>query len=264
MRPDDRNTATATGTSGYYDRLWAQHGVELGYIDRSRAEFVVAALREIRRDGGLSILDLGCGRGWMAPFLSPFGSVTGIDFSPEGIRIAREAYGQHARFLLAQADAPMLGLPGDARFDVVVCSEVIEHVAEPAALLRQIAGLLHPGGWCLLTTPNGNVWTRFRSDPRFVDQLQPIENWLTTRGLAALLRQEGYRVVRHEGRPAFSFRVGPGGLVQRRSIERACKALGLGRAYWRAIRPTALYQVVVARKTGGSREAAATGRDRSP
>jgi len=250
VRPDDRNTATATGTSSYYDRLWAQYGTDLGYIDRSRAEFVVAALREIPREHGLSILDLGCGRGWMAPFLAPFGSVTGIDFSPEGIRLARENYSQHAQFLLAQADTPSLGLPGDARFDVVVCSEVIEHVPEPAGLLRQIAGLLHPEGWCLLTTPNGNVWPRFRSDPRFVNQLQPIENWLTTHALAALLRQEGFGVVRHEGRPAFSFRVGPWGLMQRRSIERVFKMLGLGRVYWRAIRPTALYQVVVARKAG--------------
>jgi 2-polyprenyl-3-methyl-5-hydroxy-6-metoxy-1,4-benzoquinol methylase len=54
--------------------------------------------------------------------------------------------------VLAEPQAGDLGLSSDG-FDVVVCSEVIEHVPEPVALLKGIACLLEPDGWLVLTTP---------------------------------------------------------------------------------------------------------------
>ncbi|HKU95055.1 MAG TPA: methyltransferase domain-containing protein [Vineibacter sp.] len=57
------------------------------------------------------------------------------------------------------------------RFDAIVATEIIEHVAHPDAFLGQLASLLSPGGIIVLTTPNGRY---FRNDlPRFSDCPDP-------------------------------------------------------------------------------------------
>jgi hypothetical protein len=114
--------------------------------------------------------------------------------------------------------------------------------------LRQINGFLSPAGWCVLTTPNGNVWPQFRADGRFTRQLQPVENWVTTARLVELLVQAGFSVARHEGAPVFSFRVGWQGWFQRQRIEKISGRLGLAHWYGRLILPTALYQMAAAQK----------------
>jgi len=249
MLDSQRNLENAAGTATYYDHLWPTLGTKLHYTEINRVRFLVEGIREFAGCAGLKILDIGCGRGWMAPFLSPLGSVTGVDFSPAGIQFARENYGEHASFLLADAASPTLGLPAGVRFDVVVCSEVIEHVPEHLSLLRQVAGFLRPDGWFMLTTPNGNVWPQFGRDPRYLTQLQPVENWVTTRQLVALFRQAGFLIVRHEGRPVYEFRIGFTGWLQRRRVEMLSRRLGLYHLWGRLILPTALYQVVAAQKT---------------
>ena len=248
MFDSQRNLETAVETAAYYDRPWSTLGTKLDYTEINRVRFVLDSIREFVGCTGLKILDFGCGRGWMAPFLSPLGSVTGIDFSPTGIEFARESYGDHASFVLADSHSPSLGLPDDSQFDVVVCSEVIEHVPVHSALLAQIAGFLCPGGWCMLTTPNGNVWPQFSRHPGYSAQLQPVENWVTTGRLVTLLRQAGFRIVRHEGRPVYEFRIGFAGRLQRRRVEALFRRLGLYHLWGRLILPTALYQAVAAQK----------------
>jgi 2-polyprenyl-3-methyl-5-hydroxy-6-metoxy-1,4-benzoquinol methylase len=249
MFDSQQNLATAAQTATYYEHLWSTLGTKLDYTEINRVRFVVDSIREFVGCTGLKILDFGCGRGWMTRFLSPLGSVTGVDFSPAGIQFARENYGEHASFLLADSQSPRLGLRDDCQFDVVVCSEVIEHVPVHSALLFQVAGFLRPGGWCMLTTPNGNVWPQFSRHPGYSTQLQPVENWLTTRQLAALFRQAGFRIARHEGRPVYEFRIGLAGWLQQRRVEALFRKLGLYHLWGRLILPTALYQVVAAQKT---------------
>lgn len=242
------NLTTAASTAAYYDKVWPTLGTTLHYTDRNRAEFLIDSLRDLGPGRARDILDLGCGRGWLAVFLSPFGTVTGVDFSPTGIAFAREHYGAHGTFHVADATSPTLGLDPGARFDVVVCTEVIEHAPDHGALLTQIAGFLKPGGVCLLTTPNGNIWEPFRRDERFIPGLQPVENWMTTAEVRRKAEAAGFRIVRHEGRPVFGFRVGLAGMLQRQPIAAAFSRLGLGGLYGRLILPTAVYQVLVMRK----------------
>jgi 2-polyprenyl-3-methyl-5-hydroxy-6-metoxy-1,4-benzoquinol methylase len=246
------NGLAAAGSAGYYDRLWLDFGRTLHQTELDRVQFVVDSLRGVSRGQSLKILDLGCGRGWMAPFISPLGSVTGIDFSPAGIQFAQMEYGEHATFLLADPASPSFGLPADERFDVVVCSEVIEHCPVHGDLLEQISRFLRPGGWCILTTPNGNVWNEFSGVPAYAANLQPVENWLTPRGLGTAFRRAGFRVLQHQGRHDYevSFRVGLSGRLQHPRIERRFRRLGLGGLFNRLVLPTALYQFVVARKVG--------------
>ncbi len=145
-------------------------------------------MRDYVGAGKHEILDLGCGRGWMAEFLSPFGKPTGVDFSPDGIQFAKDNYASYGEFYLANPDSETMGLPADRRFDVVVSSEVIEHAEDPLQYVRQIKRFLKPRGWLLLTTPNGNVWPEFEKARLFVHCVQPVENWLKPSRLSQILR----------------------------------------------------------------------------
>jgi len=244
-----RNPLIGVATAGFYDRVWSNTSTELDYTEVARITFIARGIRDIASSRRLQILDLGCGRGWMAPFLSTFGTITGVDFSQAGIAFAAEHYGEYGTFHLANAESSTLGLPSEVRYDVVVCSEVLEHTPDHDDLLRQIARFLRREGWCFLTTPNGNVWPRFHVDPRFNAGLQPVENWVSPTRLRELLAAAGFYVVRHEGRPVYEFRVGATGCLQHRRIERAFVKLGLASVYYRTISPTALYQCVAARKS---------------
>lgn len=248
MYSNNPNVSSAVENIDYYNGFWLKAGKDRHYTEINRVRFAVDTIRKIQADSETNILDFGCGMGWMAPFLSPLGKVTGIDFSPEGIEIARSRYGEHAKFILANPQSPTLGLPDNVKFDVVVCSEVIEHVEFPFDLMAQISSLLRGGGWCVLTTPNGNVWPQFDRDLRYKADQQPIENWLTTKQVEKLFLQSGFRIASHEGRPLYEFRHGLSGVLQRHRINTLFQQLGLGRLYGKLILPTALYQVVAAQK----------------
>jgi 2-polyprenyl-3-methyl-5-hydroxy-6-metoxy-1,4-benzoquinol methylase len=242
------NTSSARETQYYYNDVWTRRSTDLDYTQVFRARFIVEAIAElVPKDRRLSILDIGCGRGWMSPFLSPLGKVVGVDFSPNGIEFARKNYAEYGTFYLAEPDHPRLGLP-DTNFDVIVCSEVIEHVPDQASFLQQMVSMLNVAGWLVMTTPNGNVWEEFRAHKVYGKQLQPLENWVTPDELRNLLAEAGFEVVRHEGRPVHSFRHGRTAPLQTERMHRLATKLGLQQLYYRTILSTALYQMVAAKR----------------
>jgi 2-polyprenyl-6-hydroxyphenyl methylase / 3-demethylubiquinone-9 3-methyltransferase len=101
------------------------------------------------------LLDVGCGAGLAAEALALRGfDVEGIDAAGEAIEAARaHAAGQGLRLTYRQATAEDL-LAEDARFPVVTCLEVVEHVPDPAAFVRLLAGLLEPDGTLVMSTLN--------------------------------------------------------------------------------------------------------------
>lgn len=107
--------------------------------------------------GASRICDLGCGNGELVARLSSLGyKVLGIDSSPTGIEIARTAAsGPAAQFVCANIDEalpePILERHGP--FDVVVSSDVIEHMFRPGALVAAAYRMLRPGGTLIVGTP---------------------------------------------------------------------------------------------------------------
>lgn len=111
--------------------------------------------RAIRPLEGLTLLDVGCGAGVLAePFARLGATVTGVDPAPELIAVA----GTHATdggLEIAYRAGAAEELAGEgAQFDVVVASEVIEHVANVDAFVATIASLVRPGGLALFSTIN--------------------------------------------------------------------------------------------------------------
>ena len=129
--------------------------VRVGYIrDRACARFGRDPGRP-RPLHGLRVLDVGCGGGLLAePLARLGGTVTGIDPLAENIDAARwhaEEAGVEVAYLAVGIEA--MAAQG-AAFDLVVASEVVEHVAEVPEFLAALAAVVRPGGLAVLTTLN--------------------------------------------------------------------------------------------------------------
>jgi 2-polyprenyl-3-methyl-5-hydroxy-6-metoxy-1,4-benzoquinol methylase len=99
-----------------------------------------------------TICDLGCGNGYMAGHLADLGyQVTGVDASTSGIDIAQNKY-SNVKFLQATVDSD-LGRSGLKDFDLVVSSDVVEHLYRPADLLEAATAVLRPNGQIIIGTP---------------------------------------------------------------------------------------------------------------
>ena len=115
------------------------------------------AKRWVRRRSGEAqkILEVGCGTGWLANLLSPFGTVVAVDLSEQAISVASRNY-PHIKFIAGE----FRSVEFDDKFDFIVSADVIAHVVDHEAYVDRIAKLLEPGGIFLLMTQNAYVWKR--------------------------------------------------------------------------------------------------------
>lgn len=109
---------------------------------------------------GRRALDVGCGAGLLSEPLARLGAETlGLDAAPENVAVARlHAEGQGLALDYRAGGVEALG--PEEKFDLVVSMEVVEHVTDPAAFVRGLAGALAPGGLMLLSTPNRTPLSR--------------------------------------------------------------------------------------------------------
>lgn len=109
---------------------------------------------------GQRALDVGCGGGILAEAMARRASdVTGIDLATRPLGVARlhalEAGVENIEYREIAAEALAAEAPG--RFDVVTCMEMLEHVPDPASVVRACAQLVKPGGWVFFSTLNRNT-----------------------------------------------------------------------------------------------------------
>ena len=108
---------------------------------------------------GKRVLDVGCGGGILADSMAFKGaSVLGIDLSTKALKVAQlhalEAQTPSINYREVSAEALASESPGT--FDVVTCMEMLEHVPDPASVVRACAALVKPGGWVFFSTINRN------------------------------------------------------------------------------------------------------------
>ncbi len=105
-----------------------------------------------------TLLDIGCGDGFKTKIFweaTQTKTAWGVDFNPDKLEEARKVGVQTVEADL-DIDLP-LAFPSRF-FDLIICSEVIEHVYSPDALLDEMVRLLKDDGYILLTTPNLASW----------------------------------------------------------------------------------------------------------
>ncbi|QGY45337.1 methyltransferase domain-containing protein [Maribellus comscasis] len=145
-------------TNFNYIDHYQKDGVEFNYFEeRDRGtehmnkrvgEYI---LSQIKNKSG-KILDVGCGKAWVAKELCPRGcEVVSMDISLENTSEALKRYPfeNHAAVV-----ADVFSLPFKENvFDYIVASEIIEHVADPAKFVENLIRVLKPGGSLIVTTP---------------------------------------------------------------------------------------------------------------
>ncbi len=106
---------------------------------------------------GANVLDVGCGGGILADAMARSGAaVTGIDLAAKALRVAQlhALEAQTVGVTYREISAEGLAAEQAGKFDVVTCMEMLEHVPDPASVVRACASLVKPGGWVYFSTLN--------------------------------------------------------------------------------------------------------------
>lgn len=178
-------------SKAYYDKRFGKeegHPSVINLDETYRWKILESVLNKIVTENGnqkLNILDFGCGRGWLSQKLTAFGNVTGVDLSPESVKRAAGFFPE-VTFKVINAAEPVSGqLPADF-FDIVVSSEVIEHVLNQEEYINNIQTLLKPRGHMIMTTPNAR-WYSYHFYKEREAWKQPVEKWLSKERIDELL-----------------------------------------------------------------------------
>ena len=109
---------------------------------------------------GARVVDIGCGGGILSDSMARKGAhVLGVDLASKALRVARlhalDAQTPHIEYREVSAEMLAAELPG--HFDTVTCMEMLEHVPDPASVVKACADLVKPGGWVFFSTINRNT-----------------------------------------------------------------------------------------------------------
>lgn len=122
-------------------------GLLSGYLRRQRLQRAAEYVK------GPSILDIGCDRGYMIPYLPDSIAYHGVDANPQMLDDARQRYPQHSfQQLMLDADS-VRQLPA-RQFDSIILVAVVEHLGDPIEVLRRLAEKLNPAGRIIITSPH--------------------------------------------------------------------------------------------------------------
>lgn len=183
-------------------------------LNPGRLKYLSRVLSELGiNPRGKRVLDVGCGGGLLAEELARLGlRVTGVDPSFPSLRTARhhaDAGALDVEYLTGAGEA----LPvADATFDLAVCCDVLEHVADVEQVIAEISRALRPGGLFVYDTINRTlasrlvvinllqVWSRTRVAP---PNLHAWDRFLTPAELMGTMERSGLRSLGYTGlRPA--------------------------------------------------------------
>lgn len=166
-----RDETTIDRELAYYERMaatwWDESGPfwPLHRLNQLRIRWILARLADLGMttpEGdaplhGLEVLDIGCGGGILSEALARAGArVTGIDVVERNIAIARAHAGQSGLPVTYCLEPAAGHAAGGRTYDVVFNMEVVEHVADFPAFMRQCQSLVRPGGVMFVATINRN------------------------------------------------------------------------------------------------------------
>jgi 2-polyprenyl-3-methyl-5-hydroxy-6-metoxy-1,4-benzoquinol methylase len=170
-----------------YDKTYYEYD---RIADRKRVDFIAGVLKDsLVKDG--RILDVGCGNGVISRHLGRLGfDVTGVDVSEKTIEKARSLTKDLPNVQFLKKSAEELVASG-VKYDAVICSEVLEHLNDPGALLEVLHATLADNGKLIVTVPNGKG-PREALVTRPVLNMRSKNNW-AWRTILRLKKSLGYQ-----------------------------------------------------------------------
>lgn len=169
-----------------YDSYYGEENLAVPEFINRRLDEIIAGFEPYKR-GGL-LLDVGCGAGTFMQGARRAGwDAAGVEVSATAAEHNRAEGFEVFNGELAEARYP------EGRFDVVVLSEVLEHVAEPRAMLGEVLRVMRPGGLLWATTPNGRGFSARALGLKWSAVSPPEHLHLFSRGaVEALLGEVGF------------------------------------------------------------------------
>ncbi len=152
---------------------------------RGRRDVLARVIAALDLPRPARILDAGCGSGRNMVDLVPLGTVTGVELSATSVRLARE------RNVGEVIEGSVLETPFDAdSFDLAVSLDVIEHLEDDLAALRELRRVVSPGGALLVTVPAYQwLWSGH-------DVINHHHRRYTRRSLQVVAEQAGWKQTR--------------------------------------------------------------------
>lgn len=123
----------------------------------------------------LKILDVGCGYGYLVHSLRRIShEATGIDISSQAIKKAKHNFGNYFSISAKPTD----------KYDLIIATEVIEHVTGPREFIQELMQHLEPEGILLLTTPNKDFYSKLNPKAIWKTDLPPVhQTWISRQGI---------------------------------------------------------------------------------
>ena len=181
------------------------------------------AAKQLGNLAGWQMLDYGCGTGSLCRVAREHGlRPTGIEADPN----ARQEVLRGGSFVVYESLESLLRAEPEVCFDLIVLWNVIEHLRRPWLDLERLRGLLEPGGWLLISTPNATCLKARLLGPRWDNHANPTHFYYFTRqSLRSLLRRSGFSKIA-KWQPHIAY---PHHGALRRALQRAlvaCKLQG--------------------------------------
>jgi len=126
------------------------------WLHCNRRDWIIDAIRRTAKKSNLGALEVGPGSGiYLRELAKYYEQVTASDIEDLYLEHAKILTSQHRNLAFLVDDISRSTLP-DRSFDLILCSEVIEHIADSSAAIKEMHRLLKPGGTLILSTPQKN------------------------------------------------------------------------------------------------------------
>lgn len=198
---DPQSNTLTMSVSNYYENTYQSTQFRFESLKSDTPDLnIVDGSRLINR----RLLVLGCGTGYDVTFLVKDNSVLGMDImhlalkmaKTRGLEVIQTDLGRGLFFL-------------DNSFDIIICKEVLEHLFDPIALLKEIHRVMRDDGYVYVTVPNQLHWWRYRlrillGKDLLVDVRDPrINEWnyfhirfFSFKGFKSMVKNAGFKVAK--------------------------------------------------------------------
>ena len=186
----------------FYESFADNFDSKMNMYDTNKRLDVIFSELLVEDISGKELLDAGCGTGWFSKISCQRGAnVTSMDLGENLLSKVALKCESH-RVVGSILDIPF----EDNIFDIIISSEVIEHVPEPVKALHELFRVLKPGGKLVLTTPNKfwyfAIWI---ANALRLRPYQGLENWIGWHEMKKITREIGFDQVEMRGIHLFPF-----------------------------------------------------------